>query len=383
MNLYRCQLLILVFLHLPVLANEPEYSWPGLDVSTEHFSAEIKLRAQLRHTIEEPPSLGPTDPNKIRESRVNRSRIKIGGKAGLTGLTYYTEYDFPSHRLLDLRFTLNTTRDWLNFRLGQWKVPYNRERVDSSGKQQFADRSIANRWFTLDRQRGALLFGRIGSGSAFDSSYSLGLLEGAGRNGKGEVDTPMWLARWDWNITGAELAFSQSDTDYQENPGGVLSLLTASYRGSYTAFSSAGGGSLPGYDVGTEDQYRVRQYAVESAYQFHGFSWQQEYHTKTISDTRSGRKQKVHGGYAQVGFFPHGRWTTLPRQLEFALRYAHVDPVSSADHDSETEVTFGVNWFFSGHDNKLSFDYTDGRERQHDGRDARYHIIRLQWDFHI
>jgi phosphate-selective porin OprO/OprP len=182
---------------------------------------------------------------------------------------------------------------------------------------------------------------------------------------------------------GRELAFSQSDTDYQENSAVVISLLTASYRGSYTAFSSAGGGALPGYDVGTEDQYRIRQYALESAYQYRGFSWQQELHTKAISDTLSGRKQTAHGGYAQVGFFPHRQWTAMPRQLEIAVRYARVDPVSSADNARETEITVGVNWFFGGHDNKLSFDYTDGRERLHDGRDARYHIIRLQWDFHI
>ena len=31
---------------------------------------------------------------------------------------------------------------------------YNRERVDSSGKQQLVERSISNYWFTVDRQPG-------------------------------------------------------------------------------------------------------------------------------------------------------------------------------------------------------------------------------------
>jgi hypothetical protein len=49
---------------------------------------------------------------------------------------------------------------WFNLRAGQWKAEFNRERVDSSGKQQFVDRSIANYWFTVDRQNGVMASGR-------------------------------------------------------------------------------------------------------------------------------------------------------------------------------------------------------------------------------
>ena len=62
------------------------------------------------------------------------------------------EYDFVRAALLDLRVSFKAL-DELQFRVGQWKVPFNRERIDSSGKQQFAERSIVTPCFTLDISR--------------------------------------------------------------------------------------------------------------------------------------------------------------------------------------------------------------------------------------
>ena len=358
------------------------YKYPGLILTTPNFTSTIKLRAQLRATSEQSSSTAFNESDELRTQDINRARVKIGGKAGSDNLTYYTEYDFPSSRLLDLRFTLETNRDWLNLRVGQWKVPYNRERIDSSGKQQFADRSISNRWFTLDRQRGVAVFGRLAAGRLFDSTYHLGLLEGTGRNGDGDAEQPMWLARWDWHMTGNVLAFSQSDVKQREKSAGVISLLTNSYRGPYTAFSSGGGGQLPGYLEGADDQYRVRQYALESAFHYRGFSWQQELHQKEIRDTVNGFSQTARGGYAQVGYFPNALWPSLPHQLEIAVRYAKVDPATSRHSTEQTEVTIAVNWFFSGHDSKLTVDYSRGKgDILNFG--ASYRIVRLQWDFHL
>ena len=82
---------------------------------------------------------------------------------------FYYEHELTGDRpLLDLRVDLALGREWY-LRAGQFKVLYNRERVDSSGKQQFVDRSIANDAFTLDRQRGVNLFKRLAAGSAASS----------------------------------------------------------------------------------------------------------------------------------------------------------------------------------------------------------------------
>jgi hypothetical protein len=70
------------------------------------------------------------------ELGLNRGRLKLGGHVINPRFTVYSEYDFVDNRLLDLRATYRFT-DWLSIRIGQWKSEFNRERSDSSGKQQF------------------------------------------------------------------------------------------------------------------------------------------------------------------------------------------------------------------------------------------------------
>lgn len=132
-----------------------EYSKNGLDIrsSDGNFAAHINWRAQLRYTTREfddPLVVNPDD--REGDFVVNRARFKLGGHAFRPWLTYDFEYDFVRAALLDLRFSFKAS-DELQLRVGQWKVPLNRERVDSSGKQQFADRSIVTPWFTLDFSR--------------------------------------------------------------------------------------------------------------------------------------------------------------------------------------------------------------------------------------
>ena len=170
-----------------------EYGSKGLDIRSRdgNFATHVELRAQLRFTSRDfDDPIAPNPDERVGDFVVNRARLKIGGHAYRPWLTYYFEYDFVRSVLLDLRFTLQAS-DELRLRVGQWKVPYNRERVDSSGKQQFAERSIVTPWFTLDRQQGAALFGRLWKGTRADSWYNVGVFSATGRGGSGSVEKPM------------------------------------------------------------------------------------------------------------------------------------------------------------------------------------------------
>ena len=92
--------------------------------------------------------------------KINRARLKVGGHAFQPWLKYYWEYELSQSNLLDFRIEIEKWR-WLSFKAGQWKVEYTRERRISSGEQQMIDRSIINRPFTLDRQQGIELYGRL------------------------------------------------------------------------------------------------------------------------------------------------------------------------------------------------------------------------------
>ena len=133
------------------------------------------------------------------EIAVNRGRLKLGGHLVRPAFTIYLEYDIVGSRLLDLRATYRFT-DWLSLRAGQWKSEFNRERIDSSGKQQFVERSIVTPWFTLDRQQAIMATGRVGQGSRGDTSYWAGYLSGAGRGGDRKKCVHRVFQRRRWTI---------------------------------------------------------------------------------------------------------------------------------------------------------------------------------------
>jgi phosphate-selective porin len=84
--------------------------------------------ATLRRSIKAYPS--PVKPclrwNEIIRCFGGRTQTDIGGKGPI--------------RRIDVQ-----PYEWFGFRVGQWKINFNRERVDSSGRQQFVERSAANR----------------------------------------------------------------------------------------------------------------------------------------------------------------------------------------------------------------------------------------------
>ena len=74
----------------------------------------------------------------------------------------------------------------------------------------------------------------------------------------------------------------------------------------------------------------------------------------------------------------------IPAPLEFAARYAYVEEPNELDrtvYNEREEYTLGANWFFKGHNNKLTLDYSyltidDGLA----GLDDSKNRVRLQWD---
>jgi phosphate-selective porin OprO/OprP len=348
-------------------ADANNFLWFGVRLQTRFSSSAIEDEEVPGHS-----------PDKSSETKLNRGRLKIGGHLITPDFTVYSEYDFTKDQLLDLRMTYKLN-DWLSVRVGQWKSQFNRERIDSSGAQQFVERSIATPWFTIDRQKGVVVSGHLAEGDRFDSNYWFGRLSGTGRGGSLDDADGLWMGRWQWNFTRRVLGFSQSDISRREKPAGSIAIAAVSGASMFTRFSSAGGGQLPGYSNGTSDRYEIRQIMVETAWQHSGLSWQQEFHRKEITDRTSGLKQKITGGYAQAGLFLSEVWNSAPEPLELALRYASINAEEANGERDEQEYVFGVNWFFNGHRNKLSADVSH-LDRRDPGMDETESRVRIQWD---
>ncbi len=267
-------------------------------------------------------------------------------------------------------------------RVGQWKAEFNRERIDSSGKQQFVERSIVNYWFTVDRQNGVMASGRLAAGKPADASWWLGVLNGNGLNTSGDGSKPMWLARYQWNFSGEVLPFSQSALKRYSDARGSLAFAVVTNASRYTRFSSGGGGQLPGFQEGVDNQYRTEQFLQEFAWQKGAWSIQQEFHYKKITDRINGGSVNLRGAYLNTGWFPSAHFEKWPTQLELAARVALVEPYPLADLHHNKEFTLAMNWFFNGHRNKLTSDVSRLKidDPQGEATDWRF---RLQWDISL
>ena len=354
------------------------------------LTSEMHLRSQIRFSS---PIAGiPRQPEHFlraneNDLRFRRARFKTSGQIFRPWIRYNTEYDLVGTRMLDLRVTVQKW-EWLQFRFGQWKTEFGRERVSSSGRQEFVERSIVNRQFTADRQKGFMVLGRVKNGTRADSQYYAGVFTGNGRgfrsSGAGSLDNrdgaPMWVARYQWNFLKDDPGFSQSDLEYHKAPVAAIAIAGLSNRSRFTRFSGSGGGSLDGFEVGLPGQFAVRQVAEDFVLKYRGLFLQHEFHWKKIRDRIYHRITSMSGATFQGGYFPHRVAHWVPEQLELGLRYATVDQDHGRQYDRITESAFVVNWFMEGHSNKLTFDVGRYGLVQANGTGRSVVQVRMQWD---
>jgi hypothetical protein len=354
-----------------------------LETRDGNWQTNLQWRFQFRFTY---PYTG--DPRQVDEFEApskatfepRRLRMKIGGHGYRPWLKYYFELDLQPNRDVDSDSESASTRlitwrtdlaKWksLQLRVGQWKIDYNRERVDSSGRQQFVERSIVNRIFTIDRQMGVALRGRLFEETPADLRYFVGVFDGEGRGVSNEGTDLMYVGRLQWNFLGRELSFRQTDVERTERPTGSLAAAASTNQGVCTRWSSSGCGNLDGFakpgDADPEE-FDVHQAVQEFAFKWQGLSIQQEFHWKRIIDrslasSDPARQSDLFGLYAQTGYFFNELFHWYPEPLEVAFRYAFVEEPNETDRSVDNrrqEFTVGANWFFYGHNNKVTFDYS-------------------------
>jgi phosphate-selective porin len=346
------------------------------------FKAKVQFRSQFRYSYSydsAPRSAGQFDAGNVSTLRIRRGRLKASGYAYDPKIQYAFEYDWPTSTLLNSFVTIKH-RDYARLRVGRWKVAFGRERVDSSSKQQFADRSIVNREFTIDRQQGVEVSGRVGKSSPLDWTYRAGVYSGSGLQANNDDDHMLWAAKLQWNAFGGEMKYSQSDIARTQSPALNIGFSGAYNQTNATRFSSSGAGSLDGFSIGNAGQFDVKQFAQDALFKWRGFSFQNEYHWKRVHNNVGALDTYMNGGYVQAGFFPAALVASLPEPLEFAVRYAYVDPDHSVGGDLRQAITAGLNWFFDGHANKLTLDVSHFAQNQPAGRTRREEQVRLQWD---
>jgi phosphate-selective porin len=357
----------------------------GFEFMTSDGDFLLQFAGRLQFRFASPDDQNPvtfddfTDQN-TRLFKINRARLKIGGHAYKPWLKYYFEYELAQSNLLDFRIMIEKWR-WLNFKFGQWKVEFTRERFISSGEQQMVDRSLINRAFTLDRQQGLTLYGNLAGEGIANFNYWVAILTGSGRGATSNDDSKlMYFGRVQWNFLGREVPFEGGDLELSQRPAASLAIAAVTNTSPYTRFSQSGGGSLEGYEGGLPGQYTVNQYQIETAFNFKGFSWASEFHRKYIVNNPTNVTTDLGGYYFQAGYFMHELLDFWPEKLEVASRYAQYRPDLSIIENQQNEFAVAFNYFFVGHKNKLTVELTRFEFRDKSLTQDDETRIRVQYD---
>ena len=321
------------------------------------FAAKINTRIQIRYdgfyTVTDDTSF--TDNKYSDKMWVRRARIKFGGYVLNPKITYKIEYDMVSGQVLDALLQWNFAG---NFSLwaGQTKLPGNRERVISSQKLQFVDRSLLNSEYNIDRDKGLQLRHHFNLGKMLIREIS-SVSIGEGKN----YSTLNPKSGYDWTQRIEFLPFGEfaNGGDYvggdMEREDSLKIAIGATYDYNDNALREQG-------QRGDElSQMRdITAVFVDLMIKYKGLSIMVEYVDKSTTKPSAfwnfDGSEWTYEGYRtgtginlQLGYLMKNNW-------EFATRYTQITPEDLTGNVNVSAYTFGVARYIVGHILKFQSD---------------------------
>jgi phosphate-selective porin OprO and OprP len=284
---------------------------------------------------------------------VKRARYFASGNAYYPWLKYGTQLTLEggSAALRDA-FVEATYLDYLQPKAGQYKVPFDREFLDSGFALPFIERSIASGQFSLQRDVGFQLSGTL-PGKQF--TYAAGVFNGSGANQSNVNNEYMYVGRFVWEPFG-HYPYAQPLVDTKKDM-----LLALGVAGAY----------MPGLDPGERKSLAgvlantnivpvksdVYELTSDLAFKYKSFWMEAGYYFRNIDPQKSTNlypSTDAWGTYAQGGYF------LIPDKLEVAARYSFIDPDNPTGKSTsrEHEATFGLNYYIWGQRIKAQLQYS-------------------------
>lgn len=321
--------------------------WSSVD---GRHSLALGFRAMFLYEIEHDPTAEDPDPSLTQQVMIRRARITAGGTMWGEHNKYKIELAISPRDesvsgegflrqtpLLTWENTFTQIRD-ANLRVGQYKVPFSRERVISSSKLSMVDRSGANSAFNLDRDIG-LDIGSKDLGGLGLFQYNVGVYAGEGR-GRFEPNNlgMMYLARV--NVTPFGL-FDDFEAQDFERTGLRLSVGVAY---AYVDSPAAGKDITDG-----EATYSYHNITADALVKVRGFSTETAFFFRDGADTDQPLAEVGTGFYVQPQvLIPH-------TPVGVAARYGKNTPGEKSILSERTEVGGGVSYYLGGARNKMKF----------------------------
>ncbi len=330
-----------------------DIAWKDGKTTIKSKNAELTLsnRVQVRFTEQD-----PDNGDSKGSFRIRRAKTKFEGWIYSKNLKYELQLNWPGSgsALEDANLNWDVKGDKsFQIKAGQFKAPFGRQELTSSGSQQFVDRTAVSNEFAKGRDIGIQFHGQPLGGKL---DWRVGVFNGAGINvSSNDNDAYQYTARLGWQPLG-DVKYSEGDFESSDKP---LFGLGVNWN------SNDKHGATTGDDI---DQEIV---GLDFAFKFKGFSLTGEYFDAE-NDRETGTDFDNEGFYIQAGYF------FVPKKFETALRYSVLDPNSAVSNNDRTETGIGFSYYFNKHSHKLQADY---RILENDATNVEDKEIRLQYQF--
>jgi phosphate-selective porin OprO and OprP len=360
-----------------VKKNDLAYYRPGRGITVESrdgkHTAHVGGRLQVRYTFTDVDDPGVENRS---EFNIQRMRVWLRGNVFTKDLYYTWQHDFGGSGGATLKDALVGYRfaDPFSLQVGQFKAPTSRQQLISSGSQMFVDRSLADGFFNLGRDRGVMASGAFADARV---RYMAGIFNGKGENRGNSENNHLYALRLDVNPLGKipldEVAFSKTGPLVNVGASYGLQTLSAADQNNVNSGLLTRAVNLNALTLAAGQDVDVRSATANVHLMWMGLSAAGEYYFADIDpDGVSG--WDADGYYVQAGY------EVVPGTVNLALRYS---AVKSTDGDAPAAVRFdrnewqvGANYYYSKHAAKISADFTRHKDDLRADRDDN--VFRLQ-----
>jgi hypothetical protein len=279
--------------------------------------------------------------------------------------TAFDSADTSLNRLAELRYAyvdwqVCDARPWYNLKAGEFKIPYSRHQMTSSGRLEFVDRAITDPAFAPSFSYGAMVWGTFGGekhdlfeyyAGVFDGPGGIGNVEGANINNND--DGLLYAGRVAVNPFGA-MAYAESDLRACPERDGFLMALGANAYYHQDNNRSATLRNFDDWGVG-----------ADLAMAWRGLFFLGEMHYRNDQQPNANDALDVFGWMAQLGYM------VVPKKFEVGIRYADVEsdgatamtPATVPTNSAGRELLLVLGYFWHDHNMKLQADF--GRVETH------------------
>jgi phosphate-selective porin OprO/OprP len=329
-----------------------KYRMPGLRITFPKFEMNWVNRMQIRYTYDDQDTTNFQ--NNKGSFRIRRFRSKWDGWIYTPNLTYELQVDWVGAGVTDttvgsqagnlqdanLQYDFTGGKKAFMLKAGQFKAPFGRQELTSSGNQEFVDRSIASVLFAPARQIGLQIGGQFGNSQVPDMiTYAGGIFNGNGINRTiNDNDKYEYVGRVMFSPFG-NVGYSEANLEHYD----FRVSVAGDYNNNNNIFFPPGGADPIGVDVVSEWGADIAIKALGGLFVYGEYYW------RTIDNAASiGTPQT--GATAQIGWL-------FGDHFEIAGRYSFTDLNTNRDDRNIQEWRGAMSYYINKHFWKLTADY--------------------------